>query len=262
MKVKDFSNKIGLTSSKIRFYDRADIIQGQRDGENNYRSFNTLDALTIYNAQMLRSFNIKVQDIRSAQNEDLDHLNIRVSHQIDDLERTLKEQEMRLIRLKEMKAYFDTIGQHNSTLLYHVLEDSYNVWTFGDDSPECTQKIVKTLADVMPFSYICIKISKESVLRKDTPLKVSIGLGILRSNMEKLGLDFSRCIKKDKKRPIIQLLIETENPFTLSIKDLEPLFIELKKKDMEFCHDLLGRIYISYKKDGKTVHGLGLSYPV
>ncbi len=242
MKVKEFSDKIGLPSSKIRFYDRSQIIKGGRVTQNNYRTFNELDALQIYNAQMLRSFNISVPDVLIAQNENLTQLNRRVLNQLSDLERTVREQEMHLARLKEMKKYFEMITEHNPPISYHNLEDSYNICTLNNKSSADELNTVKILAEVMPFSYICIRISKESVLKKETPLDISIGLGILQSNKEKLGLKFPESIKKDKKRSIIQLLLETQNPFNLTCNDLEPLmricsagFISATKKMLKLC---------------------------
>ena len=63
MTVKEFSERTGVPPSKIRFYDRENIIQSGRKETNNYRSFSDSDALNIYNAQMLRSFDFGLQDV-------------------------------------------------------------------------------------------------------------------------------------------------------------------------------------------------------
>ncbi|MCR5606287.1 MAG: MerR family transcriptional regulator [Treponema sp.] len=63
MTVKEFSALLGISTSKIRFYDRLKIIEGNREADNNYRNFSNIDALNIYNAQMLRSFNFSIYEI-------------------------------------------------------------------------------------------------------------------------------------------------------------------------------------------------------
>ena len=55
MKVNEFSKLIGIPDSKIRYYDRKGLISSDRK-ENNYRDYDMTDALNLYHAQMLRSF--------------------------------------------------------------------------------------------------------------------------------------------------------------------------------------------------------------
>ena len=62
MKVHDFAKRLGLPDSSIRYYDRMGLIQSGRQKENNYRHFTEQDALAIYHARMLRSFDMSVQE--------------------------------------------------------------------------------------------------------------------------------------------------------------------------------------------------------
>ena len=61
MKVNEFARQLGIVSSKVRYYDRMGLIQGERQ-DNNYRNFTPQDALNIYHAQMLRSFDMSIQE--------------------------------------------------------------------------------------------------------------------------------------------------------------------------------------------------------
>ncbi|MCR5606288.1 MAG: hypothetical protein K6F69_05695, partial [Treponema sp.] len=76
-----------------------------------------------------------------------------------------------------MTAYFSTVKENICKYSYHELEDCYNVFTINCESTEEEREAVKSLAELMPFSYIWLKISKESILDNETPLKVSMGLG-------------------------------------------------------------------------------------
>lgn len=259
MTVKEFSDIIGIPSSKIRFYDRTKIIDGEREGENNYRFFTNSDAFSIYNAQMLRSFNLGIQDVIAAQNENLLQLNSRIYSQIDELEWTIRQQEIKLVRLKEMKRYFEMIDKQHSEVSYQELEDSYNICTINCPSSEEDRLAVKMLSDVMPFSYVCIRISRESIINEGCPLHVSSGLGILNSNKEKIGLNIPSCIPKNNKSSVVRMVLETEDPFSITMQDIRPILDELKKSKTELCEDILGRVFISYKRNGRVVHGLGLS---
>lgn len=65
MKVNEFARQLGIVSSKVRYYDRMGLIQGERQ-DNNYRNFTPQDALNIYHAQMLRSFDMSIQESLNA----------------------------------------------------------------------------------------------------------------------------------------------------------------------------------------------------
>jgi len=69
MTVKEFSDLIGIPPSKIRFYDRSNIIDGDREIFNNYRTFCDTDVLSIYNAQMLKSFDFSLSDVVEAKKD-------------------------------------------------------------------------------------------------------------------------------------------------------------------------------------------------
>lgn len=264
MKVNDFAKRLGIGSSKVRYYDRIGLIQGDRCEENNYRDFSDLDALNIYHAQMLRSFDMSVQESLAAKNKGLNQISHWVEDHVNDLEEEIRQQEMRLYRLREMQEYFTMIQESRSLLTEHDLDENYNVWNFGKhvDHDDVTLNTIQVLSDAMPFSYIAIKISKESILNNQECLDVSIGLGMLERNRRKLGLVFPKQIKKAKKHHILQILILSDDPFNLKKEELKPLLEEAKRRNIEITEDIVGRIYISYIENNTFVHVIGLSVPL
>lgn len=264
MKVNDFAKRLGIGSSKVRYYDRIGLIQGDRCEDNNYRDFSDLDALNIYHAQMLRSFDMSVQESLAAKNKGLNQISCWVEDHISDLEEEIRQQEMRLFRLREMQEYFRMIQESKSLLTEHDLDENYNVWNFGKhvEFNDETLHAIKMLSDAMPFSYIAIKISKESIVSNQKDLDVSIGLGMLERNRKKLGLIFPDQIKKYEKHHILQILVLSHDPFNLKKADLKPLLEEARKRHIEITEDIVGRIYISYIENGTFVHVIGLSVPL
>ena len=261
MTVKEFSDITGIPASKIRYYDRSELIEGNRDQMNNYRCFTRNDALAVYHAQMLRSFDLCIPDVLAARNDGLPQLNRRVRCKIDELEKSIREQEIRLVRLKEMKRYFDLIDTYRNRVSCHELSESYNVWTVNCSSSADEQQAVRMLAEVMPFSYVCIRISSESVhaaRSDDEPLGIALGLGILESNREKLGLQFPPSITSYARHPVIRILLETPDPFSICRRDIAPLLAELRSRGQKLTENIIGRIFISYKKNGAIVHGIGM----
>lgn len=264
MKVNDFAKRLGIGSSKVRYYDRIGLIQGERCEENNYRDFSDLDALNIYHAQMLRSFDMSVQESLAAKNKGLMQISGWVEEHIGELEEEIRQQEMRLFRLREMQEYFAMIQESRSLLTEHDLDDNYNVWNFGSgvSLDKVTLETIQMLADAMPFSYIAIKVTKESLFSEQETLNVSIGLGMLERNRKKLGLTFPDQIIKTKAQRILQILVLSADPFHLTKEELKPLLDEVKHRNIPINEDIIGRIYISYVENGAFVHVIGLSVPI
>ena len=262
MKVHDFARYLGLPDSKVRYYDRSGLVQGGRQKENNYRDFTREDALNIYHANMLRSFDMGVRQALDAQRQELSHIDEWVEGHVRQLEKSILQQEMRLHRLREMQIYFSEIQSRKGQLARNYVDDSFNVWNFGHTSPlsPAEHRAIQLLAGNMPFSYIAIRVSRESLLSQGAELDVSIGLGILEQNRAKLALELPPEIPRSPGGSKINLLMELHDPFAMTKGDLAPLLEELDRRGQIPRSDLVGRIFISYMKNSDFVHGVALGF--
>lgn len=264
MKVHDFARRLGLPDSKVRYYDRSGLIRGGRQKENNYRDLTDTDALNIYHANMLRSFGMGVQDALAAYHQELTVIDGWVGDYAGELERQIAWEEMRLIRLREMQAYFSVVQNQRGRLSQKNLGESLNIWNFGKTgalSP-AEQTAIDLLAQNMPFSYIAIRVSRESLLSPGDGLDVSIGLGILEKNRAKLALELPPELPRSPGGSKVNLLLELPDPFAMTKRDIAPLLEEMDRRGMEPREDLVGRVFISYMKDGSFVHGVALGFLV
>lgn len=264
MKVHDFAKQLGLPDSKVRYYDRSGLIRGERQRGNNYRDFTDQDALNIYHANMLRSFGMGVREALDAREQALSSIDSWVGKHVGELEELILQQEMCLRRLREMQTYFSVIQTRKGRLGQNFVDDSFNVWSFGKTAslslPE--QKAIALLAQNMPFSYIAIRVSRESLLSPEDALDISIGLGILEQNRAKLGLSLPPEIPRSTGGSTVNLLLELSNPFAMTKRDIAPLLEELHRRGQPLSHDLIGRIFLSYMKEDSFVHGVAIGFPV
>lgn len=262
MKVHDFAKCLGLPDSKVRYYDRAGLIQGGRQKENNYRDLAQADALSIYHANMLRSFGMGVQEALAAHGQELPTIDSWVENHTRALQRQIAWEEMRLTRLREMQAYFSLIQTRRGRLGQNALDDSYNVWNFGKVGPlsPAEYRAIALLAQNMPFSYIAIRVSRESLLTPGNALDISIGLGILEKNRAKLALELPPEIPLTRGGAKVNLLMELPDPFAMTKSDLSPLLEEMDRRGLVPQEDLIGRIFISYTKNGAFVHGVAVGF--
>lgn len=262
MKVHDFARRLGLPDSKVRYYDRSGLIRGGRQKENNYRNFTREDALTIYHAQMLRSFDMGVREALEAQGQELPVISGWVEGHAKELERQIAWEEMRLQRLREMQIYFSITQSRRGQLGRNYVEENCNLWSFGPSASlsPAEERAAGLLAQSMPFSYIAIRVSRESLLSPGEELDVSVGLGILESNRAKLGLELPPELPRYRGGVKVNLLLELADPFAMTKTDIAPLLKEMEHRGIEPREDLVGRIFISYMKGGSFVHGVALGF--
>lgn len=261
MKVKEFSQLIGIPASKIRYYDRLGLIEGERK-DNNYRDFSKEDVLNVYHAQLLRSYGMGIEECSVAMHGSIDEIDQTLEQYVQKTIEEMEKQEKLLARLRTMQSYYHLFQNRNSPLHERYLGTCYEIVTFGNDLQisEDMKKEVQLLADHMPYSYAMIQVSQESLKAETEDLDVRLGVGILKENLDQLNLHLSSAVLKEP-ACIKEQLFEMSNPFELRRSDLQPLLDEMKERGIPYC-DLTGRIYCSYEKEGKTVHCFGLAFPL
>lgn len=260
MKVHEFSARLGIPASKIRYYDRNGVISGKRLDENNYREYDITHALDIYNALMFRSFDMSVSQAAQINSScRLKDVNDWLSRHILEVEQQIALEKMRLERLEQMKAYFSDIKEGQTRVEKFQLQKNYEVWTFGTDNvPDGkTAHTARILAEHLPYSYVALKIPEKSLFG-DVNYQVQAGLGILEENRRKCGIDLDGAAFEIAGAERLTIWLEKENPFLLSRSDLEPIFKEARSQGVELFGDAVGRMYLGYTVDGRRVHCFAL----
>jgi len=260
MKVHEFSARLGIPASKIRYYDRNGVISGKRVKENNYREYDMIDALDIYNTLMFRSFDMSVSQTAGIKSHcQLEDINQWLGRHILEVEQQIALEQMRLERLNQMKAYFTDIKEGKTRVGLYKLQKNYEVWTFGTGKKldGKTAQAARILAGHLPFSYVALKIPEESLFG-DTQYHVEAGLGILEENRIKCGIDLQGAAFEIGMSERLTIWLEKENPFCLSRPDLLPVFEEAGRRGVELVGDAVGRMYLGYTAEGRRVYCFAL----
>ena len=185
-----------------------------------------------------------------------------MAQQQESLRRQMEEHNE--ARLREMRQYFAMIQFRRDSLGEGERDDSFNVWNFGPGTQLSDEeaKAIQLLSEYMPFSYVAIRISRESILRPGEGLDVNIGLGILRRNLERVGLSLPPSVPFTPGGPLLDIFLEVPDPFAITKRDISPLLKELESRGIPLTQDLIGRIFFSYVQRGTFVHGVSLGYPL
>lgn len=261
MKVSEFSKRLGIPPSKVRYYDRFGMYQGGRCMENNYREFTREDALDVYNAQLLRSFDMSMKEsVQTIQEYGLGQIEGWLDEHIEELDEEIRRTNIRLARLQQMRRYYREVPVREGKAVFMECGKSYSICTFGDCArvDDEVLKIAACWGDLMPFTYVALTIPEESLLGAEERLLVGAGLGILEENYFACPLPVSGAMDCFPAGGCLTVFLERENPFALTRADVKPLFDLARERGQRIVGGATGRIFLSYQKGGCRHHGFSV----
>lgn len=259
MKLNEFSKRIGVPLTKLRYYARYGVMQPERS-ENNYRELTECEAIDVYNALILRDFDISVEEISEIhQNKREVELFEEVDSQVENLEKKIEQLQIHLKRLKELQEFLDRF-EHNTKKAYvYARASEYVLWSFSDEfvlNAENQKRIIDVTA-CSPFSYVALRVKEQEWRTKDV-FKPELGVAVLKRNVGKCKLEVPNDAKYTGDTQLITYCFEKENMFEITKDDLKPIFDKAREMDVELYGDLTGRFYISYVKNGKRIYCFAL----
>ena len=93
VKIKEVEERVGLTRSNIRFYEREGLLLVDRDRENNYREYTRDDVERIIKIKNLRMLGVPTADIKRLFDNEITFNQVMIDcmDRIKEQERELKE---------------------------------------------------------------------------------------------------------------------------------------------------------------------------
>ena len=263
MKLHEFSKRIGLPLSKLRFFARYGITKPERQN-NNYRDFKDEDAIDIYNALMLRSFDMSIEDIVEIhQTNKTIEVDSWLNQNVQNLQSQIDNLKIRMNRLIELQKSIEQFQSLKGKPIFSPRFSECVLWSFSDDFILNNENIetLKKMTNSNPFSYIALRI-KEEDWKTNEVFKPDLGIGILKKNLELSKLEIPENAVRTKDTDFVGFYVEKENLFALTMEDFQPLFDFAKENNVTLYGDISGRFYLSYPKNGKRIYccALGMAY--
>lgn len=265
MYVNEFSRRLGVSPSTVRFYDRSGMYQSRREG-NNYRDFTDNDALDAYLAQGMRSIDMSMEEtVMAIRGEDQVRLYDRLSSRIESLRAEIAQAQDKLGRLERLRDYSlrqPSRGAEERAELFQGPQDQafYSIRTFGSYAKVNDEvlELAAALDRCIPYSYIALTIPEASFLVREEVLPVGVGLGILERNMALCGISPSPEMDRFPCGPNLVLFLEREDVFHLKGSDLQPFFRAAEANRLRVFGNVVGRVSFVREKDGRRCYGLSL----
>mgnify|MGYP000846450974 CR=1 FL=1 len=263
MKVIDLARRLGINSSKVRYYDKIGLLDVERNSNNKYRNFSDLDALKIMHIETLRSFSFNIEQTRQVCSMHDDEVNHQLHKQKEVIELSIQFEQAKLNRLEETLQYIEKMDKEDNRISFFKVPDCWMIFSIGVNHDLSIDEYAEAqkLAAVFPFSYVALHIPLESI-KKDKELKMEIGFGILGKYQYILEENRVNDVIHYPGGNTVQLYIETSNPFKLTQKDIQPLRDYLKDQNRGLDKDLYGRVYMGYQKENKFYFGITIGYKI
>ncbi|TCK90521.1 DNA-binding transcriptional MerR regulator [Natranaerovirga hydrolytica] len=238
----DVQRILGIPVETLRFFENKGLITPQRDINNNYRYFDTLDLNKIIAYKLYRSFEFSLEDsvhmVRCDNDTSLDMLN----KQINTIESKFQYYQNLYERIQDVKKSFEhtkhligtyEIKERPELLLYdNQVNDQF-------EKDEKRIQTTKNWLEYLPFIHIAIHISKDTMVSNDD---VHFGYALetkYQNVVQAVKNDLSEVYPSKK---CIHTIVQSTNKNPLSTKTFAPIIDEMIKKGQTLEGDIIGWI--------------------
>jgi len=255
--IGEFAKLLGVSADTIRYYEKLGLFSSSRDPGNNYRSYGEPDALDFMNLKMCRSLDMGIDEMRDVgrsksvreQRGWLDGKQREINGEIEHLRR----QSARIEELKKFYAFADDEGGKVGEV---DMCASYSLYTFGNHahrSPEAL-RLARVWMDKLPFTFVTVGITRESLLSEEETLDLSLGVGVLDRYQKELGLPLASDVEPFPAGHGVYQHLSVHDFFSIGKKDLAPLYEYIERKGLRIASGATGRTLASERLEGEIRH--------
>lgn len=261
-----FCRLLGVSADTLRYYERRQLLCAARNPDNQYRTYAREDALDIWNLYMLRSLDMRIQDMSELRARGSFREQRAFLHERERaLEREIKKLRAKRRRLRQLSALFDLADGARRPRLEESMQGHCAVYVMDgqDKSESISPDLMSAWVSAMPYTYIALSIPCESLIKRPETFQVRVGLGILEGNLDKTDYDLRENAEYTPPQgKNMCLALATGNVFELGTDDLLPLYQEMEARSLVPAGPASGRVVCSSCRAGSPQHLIVLSVPV
>ncbi len=238
----EFCKKAGITKETLRHYIDKGLIYPTKISENGYRKFSDEDVLDLWVIRIGASLGHSLSSMKEKRaSSTLESFHDELEIREKELALQLEEMQHQLDMLNEIKHYVhqeliskDLVTTERSKTLYRC--------TYSGSS--ISKKQLEVFVNAFPYTHVAVDYVIHSSGNSYT-LKAELVLYIAESRKSKLQIESYDELEYLPSMDSICMTIVTETPLSLTYKDFEPLFLEMKRKNITpksniicsvFCH--------------------------
>ena len=255
--IGEFAKLLGVSADTIRYYEKLGLFSSSRDPGNNYRRYAESDALDFMNLKMCRSLDMGIDEMRGA------GLQRSVGEQRSWLDRKQDETRAEIARLQrqsarieELKKFYAFADAEETCVGEVDMCAAHCLYTIGSASHHSSEALhlARSWMDRLPFTFVAVGITKESLLSEGEALDLRLGLGVLDRYQASLELPLAPEVETFPAGRSVYQHFGVRDFFSIRKADLAPLYEYLERKGLRIASGATGRTLASEYSGGQILH--------
>jgi DNA-binding transcriptional MerR regulator len=266
LKIGEISRLTGFSTSGIRFFEEAGVINPARGENEKYREFSLEDLQRLLICRKFRECGFSLEEsVDMLLNADAQELKQHIVKQAECTRRHLAEKEALLEHLNQQIRDIDHLTEEESCCHIMQMPALYwlKLWQPGDDEKDRLPfSVVHEWFQYEPFTNSCLILPQESFLRGEGALETSWGIAIGEQFAEKLNFS-------PKPNPLyiashlcLRVIITPNDDLTISADQLDDARSYILQNGYNLTGPALSRLFYSVIVNGKMVRHDHLWIPV
>ena len=225
----ELCKKAGISTETLRHYIDKDLIRPSHISANGYRKFSDEDILHLWEIRLGASLGHSLSHIKENRNSSsladfYDELNIREK----ELSLQLEELQHQIEMVGEIKHYV-----HRELVSKEIItiERSKTLYRCTYDGSTSSEKQMELFVNAFPYTSFAV----DYVIQGDGnsyTLEPELALYIVESRKSKLQIESFEELEYVPSMDSICMTIVAANPLSLTNNDFEPLFMEMRRKQL------------------------------
>ena len=108
--------------------------------------------------------------------------------------------------------------------------------------------------DKLPFTFVTVGITKESLLSEGAALDLRLGVGVLDRYQERLKLPLTPDVERFPAGPGVYYHLGVRDFFSIGKKDIAPLYEHVERRHLRITSGAMGRTLASEHRGGEILH--------
>lgn len=236
----ELCKKAGISTATLRHYIDKDLIRPLHISSNGYRKFSDEDVLHLWEIRLEASLGHSLSYIKESQN------NSSLEDFYDEL--TIREKEL-CLQLEELQHQLEMVDEikqyvHRELVSKDIitLERSKPLYRCSYDGSTSSEKQMELFVNAIPYTSFAVDyvIQGEESYHK---LEPELSLYIAESRKSKLQIKSYDELEYVPSMDSICMTIVTSNPLSLAYNDFEPLFMELRRKQLTAKSNIICSVF-------------------
>jgi DNA-binding transcriptional MerR regulator len=257
-KIGSFEHLTGIPRGSLRYYDKLELLQPQRDDINSYRYYDEEDFIRLVQIRQYNGFGIQLDKLPTYHNEvDCSEMLNIFSQTRAELERTIDMLNDRLARIKRHEMKLGAIARAEGISEPFQMSGIYRLFITDPEvaNHKNTPEIVRRWMGHMPYTHSTIRIKlSDFQATSEGPLPVDIGLGLLKGYFHELGEELIPPIQYSPISMRVAYLVTTSDLHGMTKETFRPLLDHMAERNVMLLDDIFGWIVFITTKGKKPLY--------